>query len=90
MTMLRTNESISAKALQFLILTAVRSGSVRAAEWSEIDFVNKLWIIPAAHTKTKQEHRVPLPHQAFELLDSLPRFINTQNICVNIILSVVF
>lgn len=72
MTKLRTNESISAKALQFLILTAVRSGSVRAAEWSEIDISNKLWIIPAAHTKTKQEHRVPLTEQAIKLLQSLP------------------
>jgi integrase len=75
MTKLRANDSIGAKALQFLILTAVRSGSVRAAEWSEIDFANKLWIIPAAHTKTKQEHRVPLPEQAIALLKSLP-FLN--------------
>ena len=80
MAKLRTNESISAKALQFLILTAVRSGSVRAAEWSEIDLVNKLWIIPAAHTKTKQEHRVPLPPQAIELLDSLPRLADIPNV----------
>ncbi len=80
MAKLRTNESISAKALQFLILTAVRSGSVRAAEWSEIDLVNKLWIIPAAHTKTKQEHRVPLPSQAIELLNSLPRLANIPNV----------
>lgn len=80
MTKLRTNQSISAKALQFLILTAVRSGSVRAAEWSEIDFANKIWIIPAAHTKARREHRVPLPSQAIELLKSLPRFANIQNV----------
>ncbi len=80
MTKLRSNDSISAKALQFLILTAVRSGSVRKAEWSEIDFTNKVWIIPAAHTKAKREHRVPLPPQAIELMNSLPRFANTQNI----------
>ena len=80
MTILRANNSISAKALQFLILTAVRSGSVRAAEWSEIDISNKLWIIPAAHTKTKQEHRVPLPPQAIELLNALPHLANAPNI----------
>jgi integrase len=80
MAKLRANNSISAKALQFLILTAVRSGSVRAAEWSEIDFANKLWIIPAAHTKTKQEHRIPLPPQAIGLLNSLPRLTNHPNI----------
>ena len=70
---LRDNASVSAKALEFLILTAVRSGSVRQADWAEIDLRNKLWIIPAAHTKARQEHRVPLPDQAIQLLKSLPR-----------------
>jgi hypothetical protein len=51
MSILRRDESISAKALEFLILTAVRSGSVRKAEWSEIDFDKKLWVIPAANTE---------------------------------------
>jgi integrase len=80
MAKLRTNDSISAKALQFLILTAVRSGSVRAAEWSEIDYANKLWTIPAANTKTKQEHRVPLTEQAINLLQSLPVMANNPKI----------
>lgn len=80
MAKLRTNDSISAKALHFLILTAVRSGSVRAAEWSEIDYANKLWIIPATHTKTKQEHRVPLPPQTIILLKSMPRLANNPKI----------
>jgi integrase len=69
---LRTNPSISAKALEFLVLTAVRSGSVRQAEWSEIDFDKALWVIPAEHTKARQEHRVPLQPQAIALLKSLP------------------
>ena len=73
MPRLRKNGSISAKALEFLILTGVRSGSVRMAEWSEVDFAKKLWIIPASHTKTKQEHRVPLSKQAVDVLESLPR-----------------
>jgi len=72
-TKLRKNGSLSAKAIEFLILTAVRSGSVRMAEWSEINLADKLWIIPAAHTKTKQEHRVPLAPQAIALLDTLPK-----------------
>jgi integrase len=72
MSKLRSNPSISAKALEFLILTAVRSGSVREAEWSEIDFDKALWIIPAEHTKARQEHRVPLQPQAIALLKSLP------------------
>ena len=71
MIQLRKNESISAKALEFLIHTAVRSGSVREAQWSEIDYEAKVWNIPAAHTKTKAEHRVPLSDQAIKLLKSL-------------------
>jgi integrase len=72
MAKLKSNQSISAKALEFLILTAVRSGSVRQAEWNEIDFDKALWIIPAEHTKARQEHRVPLQPQAVALLKSLP------------------
>lgn len=77
MSKLRANSSISAKALEFLILTAVRSGSVRQAEWTEIDIDNALWIIPAAHTKARQEHRVPLPPQAIQLLKALPVMAGT-------------
>lgn len=80
MVKLRRNESISAKALEFLILTGVRSGSVRMADWSEIDFQRKLWIIPADHTKTKEEHRVPLQPQAIKLLKSLPRMAGTDKV----------
>ena len=80
MEQLRLNGSISAKALEFLILTAVRSGSVRLATWSEIDFDKKLWIIPAAHTKTRQEHRVPLQNQAIHLLNSIPRIAGNTKI----------
>jgi integrase len=73
MSKLRANESLSAKALQYLILTAVRSGSVRLAEWKEIDFEQRLWTIPAEHTKARQEHRVPLQPQAINLLKSIPK-----------------
>jgi integrase len=80
MTALKKNGSISSKALQFLILTAVRSGSVRQAEWSEIDLNKKLWIIPPEHTKTRQEHRVPLQPEAIELLKSLPKMVGVKKI----------
>ena len=73
MSKLRTNPSLSAKALEFLILTAVRSGSVRQAEWAEVDLDKALWIIPAEHTKARQEHRVPLQPQAIQLLKSIPK-----------------
>lgn len=74
---LRKNGSLSAKALEFLTLTAVRSGSVRLAKWNEIDFRQKLWIIPAEHTKTKAEHRVPLSSDAIKLLKRLPKQADT-------------
>lgn len=77
---LRANTSMSAKALHFLILTAVRSGSVREAEWPEIDFGKKLWVIPSGHTKTGEEHRVPLPPQALSLLSSLPKMAGTNKV----------
>ena len=77
MSLLRRNESISARALEFLILTAVRSRSVREAKWSEIDLEKSLWIIPAEHTKARQEHRVPLQAQAIRLLKRVPRLVGT-------------
>jgi integrase len=80
MVKLRDNASVSARALEFLILTAVRSGSVREAGWDEIDLEKKLWIIPPEHTKTRQEHRVPLPPQAIKLLRSMPRIAGTNKV----------
>jgi len=61
-------------------LTAVRSGSVREAEWQEIDFENMTWNIPAEHTKTKQEHRVPLSAQAIALLKKVPKITGNKKI----------
>ena len=80
MTNLRRNGSMSAKALEFAILTGMRSGSVRLAEWSEIDFDRMLWIIPPAHFKTREEFRVPLQPQAIELLRSLPRLAGSAKV----------
>lgn len=75
---LRKHDTISAKALEFLILTAVRSDSVRSATWSQIDLDTKVWTVPKAFTKTKKrDHTVPLSTQAIELLNSLERFEDT-------------
>jgi integrase len=62
------DSSIAARCLQFLILTAVRSGEARAAAWSELDLERGLWIIPAARMKAGQEHRVPLSEAALAIL----------------------
>lgn len=70
-TDLKTSRSMGAKALQFAILSAARSGEVRLATWSEIDLDAAVWIVPAERMKMKREHRVPLSTQAVELLRSV-------------------
>jgi integrase len=62
-----------AKALEFAILTAARSGEVRGATWDEIDMDGKLWTIPAERMKAGKPHRVPLTPAALALLKPLPR-----------------
>jgi integrase len=73
MVALREEEDIAAKALQFMILTAARSGEVLGARWSEIDLRAAIWTVPAERMKGHREHRVPLSQQAVELLQELPR-----------------
>ena len=68
---LRRHEGVSVKALEFTILTAARSKEVLQAKWSEIDFDNKVWTIPAARMKANRVHTVPLSPQAIDLLRSL-------------------
>ena len=55
-------------AIEFLILTAARSGEVRLAAWDEIDLNTATWTVPASRTKTKREHRVPLCDRALVIL----------------------
>ena len=50
---------LAARALEFSILTVARSGEVRGATWDEIDFENKIWIVPAERMKARKEHRGP-------------------------------
>ena len=56
--------------LEFLVLTAARSGEVRGARWDEMDTGDHVWTVPAARTKAKRQHRVPLPRRALEVLDT--------------------
>lgn len=64
---------IGARALEFLIITATRSGEVRGATWDEINLKTRVWTIPAHRMKAGKEHRVPLSERAVKLLESLPR-----------------
>ena len=68
---LRGRDGAAALALEFLILTAARSGEVRGAVWDEIDLKAALWTIPAVRMKAGVEHRVPLCARAVEILTEL-------------------
>ena len=73
MTDLRKREGISARALEFTILTATRTGEVIGATWPEINLHAAVWTIPAERMKAGKEHRVPLPPRVIGMLESLPR-----------------
>lgn len=75
---LRGREGMATAALQFVALTAARSGEVRGATWDEMDLERGLWIVPASRTKTGKEHRVPLPEAAVALLHDLPRMAGSE------------
>ncbi|RKJ84519.1 DUF4102 domain-containing protein [Aeromonas veronii] len=62
---------VSRALLSFVILTACRSGEVRAMKWSEVDLEARIWTLPAERMKAKQQHRVPLSLRAVEILKGL-------------------
>ena len=65
----QSQASLAAKwCLEFLILTAARSGEARGARWSEIDVDAGTWVIPAARMKANAEHRVPLSSRVLAIL----------------------
>jgi integrase len=61
---LRAKYGVSARALEFAILGAARTGEVIGAKWAEINLGPKLWAVPAARMKAGREHRVPLTDRA--------------------------
>lgn len=73
MTALGQREGFGARALEFTILTAARTGEVIGARWGEIDLKEKIWTVPAGRMKAAKEHRVPLSDRAVAILKALPR-----------------
>lgn len=73
MMALRKRDGTSARALEFSIFTAARSGEVRGATWDEIDFSARVWTIPGQRMKARREHRVPLSDEAIQVLKKMPR-----------------
>ena len=70
-TELRNRPGFSARALEFLILTAARSQEVRGATWDEIDLKAGVWSIPKERMKAREPHSVPLSKQALAILKAL-------------------
>jgi integrase len=68
---LRRQEGIAARALEFLILTAARTGEIIGARWDEIDLIDKLWVIPGTRMKAGREHRVPVSAAALGILENM-------------------
>ena len=77
MVRLHDANGMGARALEFAILTASRSGEVRGATWAEIDITEGVWSIGPERMKSGRPHRVPLSVKALELLEALPRFEGT-------------
>jgi integrase len=71
MTTLKAREGMAARALEFTILTAARTGEALGALWREIDLGAKAWTVPAERMKAGKEHRVPLSEAALALLDQV-------------------
>ena len=65
---LRAQEGVAARALEFTILTAARTGDTIGALWDEVNTPDKVWIVPAERMKAGKEHRVPLSPRALAIL----------------------
>jgi integrase len=73
MVELRAMPGLAARALEFTILTAVRTSEARFARWSEVDLRTGVWAVPGERMKGDKEHRVPLSDRALVILAELPR-----------------
>ena len=70
---LRQRPATAARALEFCILTATRSGEALAARWNEIDLHAKIWTVPPARTKAAREHRIPLSDRPLAILREMEK-----------------
>ncbi len=70
---LRGQAGIGARALEFAILTAARSGEVRGMTWAEVDLDHAVWVVPASCMKGGREHRVPLSGPVLAVLHTMAK-----------------
>lgn len=73
MSVLRKVDTVAARCLEFMILTATRQGETRGLIWSELNMAEKLWVIPASRMKAGKEHVVPLTDRCLNILHNLPK-----------------
>ncbi len=73
----QSRKGFASRALEFLAMTAARSGEIRGATWAEIDLEAHLWIIPAERMKVRSEHRIPLTSEAVKLLRGMDRIMGS-------------
>jgi len=73
MSELRAKTGTVARALEFTILTAARTGEVLGAKWGEIDLKEGVWLVPAERAKSNRPHRVPLSNRAITILHGMHR-----------------
>jgi integrase len=66
-----SQDSMSARCLEFLILTVARSGEARGARWSEVDVESKTWTVPADRMKASRPHVVPLSDAALAVIEKV-------------------
>lgn len=71
MARLRERDGTSARALEFVILTAARTGEVLGARWREFDLADGVWTVPAERMKARREHRVPLSTVALDIVEGM-------------------
>jgi integrase len=71
MVELRRVDGVGARALEFAILTAARTGEVTGARWAEINLAERIWTVPAERMKAGKEHRVPLSDAAIVVLEQM-------------------
>jgi len=83
MARLRKRDALSARALEFLILTGTRSSEGRGALWSEIDLDARLWVLPPERMKAAKEHRAPLSDAAMSVLEPLYALRTGDNVFQN-------
>lgn len=78
MATLRKQDNTSSLGLEFLILTAARTGEVIGAKWCEFDLKKEIWTIPEERMKMEAEHRVPLSADAMTILTSMKKLATSE------------